>query len=198
MGCAVMQSTIFMGIGNDLSFPVKDDLDEQRSSYYADGDYSTNAAVTGSGRDEGKSPKRWAGYSMERRKIIDPARMGSMARYNFDLDIVGTTHTLWVYKIWLETVLVSQTNLPVFLHYFNCSEGGILGVMAREETDEALRKSDNWYFLDEVCINKKTGKQMYMTAMFEDAVEIFLKSRRSQKWEHRNDVRYATGGAVAN
>jgi hypothetical protein len=71
-------------------------------------------------------------------------------------------------------------------------------VIAREETTEALRNPDNWYFLDEVCINKKTGKQMYMTAMFEDAVEIFLKSRRSQKWEHRNDVRYATGGAVAN
>jgi len=189
MACAVMQSTVFMGVGNDLSFPVKDDLDDQRSSYYADGDYSTNLA---SKRDEGKSEKRWAGFTMERRKIISPTEpIGCKARYNFELDIVGTSHTLWVYKTWLESVMMGQCALPVLLHYFNCSESGILGVMAKEETKEALRNPENWYFLDETCINKHTGKQMYMTAMLEDAVEVFLRSRRSQKWEHCSDARYA-------
>lgn len=192
IGSAVFQSTVFMGIGNDLSFEIKDDVNEQRKSYYADGDYSTNAEVTGSGRDEGKSLKRWAGYTMERKRVIridEP--IGSKGRYNFELDVVGTSHTLWVYKVWLETTMMQQTKHPVHLHYFNCTEGGILGVMARNEDDkEFMRNADNWYFLDEVCINEHTKKQMYMTAMFEDAIDVYLKARRSQKWNSQ-DAQYA-------
>jgi len=196
VGCAVLQSTVFMGVGNDLSFEVKDNLDEQRASYYADGDYSSNAAETGSGRDEGKSPKRWAGYRMEKRKIIrldEP--IGCKARYNFELDVVGTSHTLWVYKTWLETIMLGQLDLPVHLHYFNCTEGGILGVLAKNDEDkEEMRKADNWYFLDEVAINRHTGKQMYMTAMLEDAIEIYLRARRSQKsWDYHPESRYGDG-----
>jgi hypothetical protein len=190
IGTAIFQSSIFMGVANDLSFEIKDDVDEQRKSYYADGDYSTNAEVTGSGRDEGKSMKRWAGYKMERNRIIT---LNNKDRYNFELDIVGTSHTLWVYKTWLETTMMQQTQHPVELHYFNCTEGGILGVMARNDEDkEVMRTPENWYFLDEVCINKHTGKQMYMTAMLEDAIKFYLKARRSQKW-HCQDVQYATG-----
>ena len=199
IGVSALQSTIFMGIGNDLSFKIDDDVDKQRKGYYADGDYSTNAKITGTGRDEGNSPKRWAGYRMERRKIIsitDP--IGCHARYNFELDVIGTSHTLWVYKVWLETTMMGQTALPVLFHYFNCTEGGILGVMARDNSDEALKNPKNWYFLDEMCINKHTGKQMYMTAMLSDAIEIYLKSRRSQTWDFDQDARYATGGEVVN
>ena len=197
VGIAALQSTIFMGVGNDLSFKIDDDVDKQRNGYYADGDYSTNAEVTGTGRDEGKSPKRWAGYSMEHKRVIsltDP--IGCHARYNFELDIVGTSHTLWVYKIWLETTMMGQTALPVLFHYFNCSEGGVLGVMARKNDDKSLKDPKNWFFLDESCINKHTGKQMYMTAMLEDAIDIYLKSRRSQRWEEYPDVQYATGTEV--
>jgi len=197
VGIAALQSTVFMGVGNDLSFEMNDDLETQRKGYYADGDYSTNAKVTGTGRDEGGSPKRWAGYNMERKRIIsldDP--IGCHARYNFDLDIVGTSHTLWVYKIWLETTMMGQTALPVLFHYFNCTEGGILGVMAKDDSDEALSKPENWFFLDEVCVNEHTGKQMYMTAMLSDAIDIFLRSRRSQEWPVHQDVRYATGTEV--
>ena len=88
---------------------------------------------------------------------------------------------------------MGQCNLPVYLHYFNCSEGGILGVMARNDSDEALVKPNNWFFLDEVCINKHTGKQMYMTAMLEDAIEIYLKTKRGQIWQDVPDAQYATG-----
>ncbi len=187
IGAGVLQSTIFMGVGNDLSFEINDDVEEQRKGYYADGDYSTNAEVTGTGRDEGKAITRWGGYSMDRKRIIDINEpIGSKRRYNFALDIVGTSHTLWVYKIWMETTLMGQCKLPVYLHYFNCSEGGILGVMARDDSDEALKKPNNWYFLDEVCINKHTGKQMYMTAMLEDAIDIYLKTKRSHVWQPHN------------
>ena len=199
VGVSALQSTVFMGIGNDLSFQIDDDVDKQRDGYYADGDYSTNAEVTGTGRDEGKSPKRWGGYSMERKRVIslnDP--IGCHARYNFELDIVGTSHTLWVYKVWLETTMMGQTALPVLFHYFNCSEGGILGVMAKKNDDESLKDPSNWFFLDESCINKHTGKQMYMTAMLEDAIEIYLKSRRSQRWDFDQNAQYADGSEVAS
>jgi hypothetical protein len=183
IGAGPMQSTIFMGVGNDLSFPMSDDAEEQRKRYYADGDYSTNAEVTGTGRDEGKAMTRWQGLSLNRKRVISiDEPIGSMRRYNINLDVVGTSHTLWVYKIWLETCMIGQTNMPVYFHYFNCTEGGILGVMAKEDDNESLFKEDNWYLLDEVCVNKHTGKQMYMTAMLEDAFDIFLKTKRSQTW----------------
>ena len=183
IGAGPMQSTIFMGVGNDLSFPMSEDAEEQRKSYYADGDYSTNAEVTGTGRDEGKSMTRWQGLNLERKRVITiDEPIGSLRRYNINLDVVGTSHTLWVYKIWLETTMIGQTNLPTYFHYFNCTEGGVLGVMAKEDDNESLFKEDNWYLLDEVCINKHTGKQMYMTAMLEDAFDIFLKTKRSQTW----------------
>jgi len=198
IGAAVFQSTVFMGVANDLSFEIKDCVDEQRNSYYADGDYSTNAKVTGSGRDEGKSEKRWAGYTMERKRIVRPNEpSGTKGRYNFQLDIVGTSHTLWVYKVWLETTMMQQAEHPVHLHYFNCTEGGILGVMAKNEEDkDIMRSADNWYFLDEVCINKHTKKQMYMTAMLQDAIDLYLKARGSQKSWDCPDAQYATGSGV--
>lgn len=197
IGAGVLQSTVFMGVGNDLSFEINEDKEKQRSGYYADGDYSTNAEVTGTGRDEGGSLKRWGGFSMSRKRIVridEP--IGSKRRYNFELDIVGTSQTLWVYKTWLETAIMGQSNLPVYLHYFNCSEGGILGVMAKDDSDDALRKQDNWFLLDEVCINKHTGKQMYMTAMLEDAIEIYLKTRRSQRWSNKSSALYADGSVA--
>jgi len=192
IGCGALKSTVFMGVGNDLSFEINDDIEQQRKGYYSDKDYSTNAKVTGTGRDEGKCLKRWAGYKMERKRIVlanEP--IGSKRRYNFELDTVGTSHTLWVYKTWLETTMMGQTKSNVYLHYFNCSEGGILGVMAKDDSDEVLSNLDNWYFFDEVCINQHTGRQMYMTAMLEDAMELFLKTKRSQVWDN-HDAQYAT------
>jgi len=38
IGAGVLQSTIFMGIGNDLSFEMNEDAEEQRKRYYADGE----------------------------------------------------------------------------------------------------------------------------------------------------------------
>jgi len=199
IGAGALRSTVFMGVGNDLSFKIDDDVDKQRSGYYADGDYSSNAEVTGTGRDEGRCSKRWAGYKMERKRIITiDEPIGSKRRYNFELDPVGTSYSLWVYKTWLETTMMGQTRSNVYLHYFNCTEGGILGVMAKDDSDEALSKPDNWYFLDEVCINKHTGKQMYMTAMLEDAMEIFIKSKRDHIWKGMEGTLHTPQYAAVN
>jgi len=184
IGINIFHSTVFMCVGNDLSFPVENSKDTQRGSYYADGDYSTNAKVTGTGRDEASSMKRWAGFKLERRLIALPDEpITGLKRYNVELDIVGTSGTLWVYKNWLETTILGQSQHHTRFHYFNCTEGGILGVMAKEDDDLSLKKSDNWFMLDEVCINKQTGEPMYHTAMLEDAMKFLVDTKEKMRWQ---------------
>jgi hypothetical protein len=196
---AILNSTVFMGVGNDLSFPMKDTLDERRSAYYADGDYSSNAPDTGTGRDEAASEKIWAGFSMSKRKImLLDDKLSGMNRYNFELDLVGTSHTLWVYKNWLEVTLLSQCQQPVRFNYFNCTEGGILGVMSKAGPDnaEAMKDKNNWYMFDDACINKHTKAPMYHTAMLEDAIDVFNVAKEKIRWQikrsgHFTPARYA-------
>ena len=175
---------MFLAVGNDLSFPLNDDIDKQRDGYYADGDYSTNAAVTGTGRDEAKVMKRWAGFNLTKSpiKLINPK---GLDRYNIELDLVGTSHTLWVYKTWLESTILRTSVVPnLSLHYFNCTEGGILGVMTKDVDYERFfdgddwRKPENWYLLDEKC-------RCYHTALLEDAMEHFDKCKEVfERGEH--------------
>lgn len=181
ISAAVFHSTVFMGVGNDLSFPIKKTIEEQRSSYYADGDYSSNAPKTGTGRDEANTHRQWAGFSLKRKQIVMPGsqRLSGIDRYDIELDLIGTSKTLWVYKNWLEIHILKQAKYPAHLHYFNCSEGGILGVMARDDSSpEVLKKDDNWYMLDSIIKNEHTGATQYHTAIFEDAAEHFMKVRR--------------------
>jgi len=199
IGTGIFNSTVYMCVGNDLSFPIKETVDEQRKAYYSDGDYTTNAKETGSGRDEASSQKQWGGFKLEKRKVWLPGEdVGSLKRYNIELELVGTSKTLWVYKCWLESTIVSQTTFPTHFHYFNCSESGILGVMARELDDSSLRKPDNWYLLDEVCFNKHTKAPMYHTAMLKDAANLFIKTKRSYKWQEPHDANYADGSVSLN
>ena len=194
IGIGKFLSTVYMCVGNDLSFEMKDTVEEQRKAYYADGDYTTNAKETGSGRDEAASNKVWAGFSLEKRAVWLPNEdVGSIKRYNISLDIVGTSYTLWVYKTWLESAIMSQTTVPTHFHYFNCSEGGILGVMAKKDDNESLYKKDNWYLLDEVAINQHTKRPMYHTAMLKDATDLFIETKRRFKWQDSPDALYADG-----
>lgn len=182
VGITRFRSNVFFGVGNDLSFELKDTLEEQREGYYADGDYSTNAPGTGTGRDEANSPRKWGGFNLSRRTVWLPGESHKgLNRYNIQLDIVGTTHTLWVYKTWLECTILGQIKSPGHFHYFNCSEGGILGVMAKKDDDESLKKDDNWYMLDEVAVNEHSKATMYHTAMLEDAFELFIKAKEIQR-----------------
>ncbi len=202
IGVNIFHSTVFMCVGNDLSFPVSKEKDDQRKTYYADKDYSSNIKGTGTGRDEASSQKKWAGFSMERRLIALPGEpLRGIKRYNITLDIVGTSPTLWVYKNWLESTMLGQTQHYTKIHYFNCTEGGILGVMAKEDNDEALKRPDNWYMLDEVCINKQTEEPMYHTAMLEDAMQFLVDTKEKMRWqgtEPISNVRYVKGLEAMN
>jgi hypothetical protein len=169
LGITKFQSNVFIAVGNDLSFKLFDNIDEQRTHYYSDKDYSTNAKVTGTGRDEAARYKRWAGFSLTPNAIFT----SSKNRYNIRLDLVGTSHTLWVYKNWLESVLMRQLKHPVSFHYFNCSEGGILGVMSKcgdSMEISKMRDVSNWYLLDEVC-------RFYHTALLSDVLPHFEKCK---------------------
>ena len=185
---AVFQSTVFMGLGNDLSYPLIGDLDERRKAYYSDGDYTTNAQESGSGRDEAKVGKIWGGFTLKRKSLVIP---GQNDRYDITIDTVGTSHTLWVYKTWLESTVMGQSKTPVSFHYFNCTEGGILGVLAKDQNTKAMNLADNWFMLDSVC-------PKYHTAMFEDAVTIFLKAKEMmEKDEWQNTDRLLSPAARA-
>lgn len=169
LSAMVFQSWVFIAVGNDLSYPLHDDMDKQRKGYYADGDYSSNAPKTGTGRDEAKSKKRWLGFIINKSNVL---KLDGKTGYNFELEPVGTTHTLWVYKTWLEANVVgSATKNNPKLWYYNATEGGIAGVMCKDHSDEGLNKEDNWYMLDDIC-------KRYRTRTLVDAVNEFREARK--------------------
>ena len=183
IGLRYFRSSVFLAVGNDLSFPLKNTMKEQRSGYYADGDYSTNAKETGTGRDEAKSEKMWMSFNLGKRLVYTNELK---TQYDVSIDPVGTTYTLWVYKTWLEAnVIGMQTKSDVSYHYYNCSEGGIAGVMCKDDSNEGLAKESNWFLMDEVC-------KKWHTRTLEDAVGEFLKAKDMMRWGMQPGVRSAT------
>ena len=172
MSMMCFRSTVFMCVGNDLSFPLLDDLEQRRQAYYCDKDYSSNAPVTGTGRDEANSKKKWMGFKLKRLSLWTPK---NTPQYHIEIEPVGTTHTLWVYKVWLEANLMGGISAKLPFHYYNCTEGGIVGVMCKDDSDEGIDNQENWFMLDEVC-------KRFHTRMFEDAVNEFLEAKKAMKW----------------
>ncbi|MCK5616929.1 DUF115 domain-containing protein [Candidatus Pacearchaeota archaeon] len=176
IGLSVFGSRVHICVGNDLSFPIYKSLDKQRDNYYSDGDYTTNTA---SKRDEAKSQKKWAGFTLTDSPLYSLTGKKD-DRYNIELNEVGTSYTLFVYKTWLETALMNQTHNPnASFHYFNCTEGGVLGVMAKDEKDiENMNYAESWFMLDEKC-------RFYKTAKLRDAVRSFLEAKEAMECHNR-------------
>ncbi len=176
-------STVFMALGNDLSYPLLDDDKERRKAYYVDGDYSTNE---GTGRDEAARKETWLGISNIKKLNIVSNKAEEM--YDIKLDLMGTTGNLWVYKTWLETNVMAHSKQKKFSYtYYNCTEGGIAGVMCKDDTEEGRKDISNWYLMDSVC-------KRWRTRRLEDAVNEFLKAKEMLKWHVTpTDARFATG-----
>jgi len=173
VGLRYFRSSVFFAVGNDLSFPLKDTIKERRESYYADGDYTTNAKETGTGRDEAKSEKKWMGFTLGKRLVYTN---DLKTQYDVGIEPIGTTQTLWVYKTWLESnVIGMQSKADIAYHYYNCTEGGIAGVMCKDDSDEGLPVEENWFLMDEVC-------KRWHTRTLKDAVGEFLKAKDMMKW----------------
>jgi hypothetical protein len=164
-----LHSSTFICVGNDLSYPLDKDPDKQREMYYADGDYSTNAKVTGTGRDEAKDHKAWMGFLIERSPIYT-SRLEE--RFKIEIEPVGTTQTLWVYKVWIEGQVILNEGKGKKFHYYNCSEGGILGVLCKDETIEGRADESNWFLLDEVSKNYHTTTLKHAVNKFFTAKEV--------------------------
>ena len=171
----VFGSKVFMCVGNDLSFEIKKAKAEQEKGYYADGDYSTNAKGTGTGRDEAATGKKWLSFKIQERKIIVP---GQNKMEIVGDKIVGTSHTLWVYKTWMEEsmLLVTDGKKELGLHYYNCSEGGILGVLTKSMEDAEMKKDENWFMMDEVC-------PRWHTTTLQHAATQYLQAKEGVKWQ---------------
>jgi hypothetical protein len=160
-------SSVFLALGNDLSFPIQDTIEKQRETYYADGDYSSNAKDTGTGRDEAQTQHKWMGFTLHDRVIYDPK---NTLNYDVELDLVGTNQNLWVYKTWLEANVLGMGKHIKF-QFYNCTEGGIAGVMCKDDSNKGLMKEENWYLMDEVCPKR------WRTRRFTDAVSEFLHAK---------------------
>jgi len=167
LGLAVFGSSSFMALGNDLSYLLDRDVEKRRETYYADGDYQTTQMQDG--RDEAKNAYKWMGFKLSR-----PLIYTGKGSYNVELSLVGTTHNLWVYKTWIEAWAMANMNrTDLRWHYYNCSEGGMLGVMSRAKVHKS--KNEDWYMLDEVC-------PRWHTMMFEDAVRQFQLAKEVMRW----------------
>lgn len=189
MGLKFFKSSVFMALGNDLSYPLVDNVELRRRAYYADGDYSTNAHATGTGRDEAKRKEFWYGFRLEKLNIVSP---DSAEMYDIKLDEVGTTGTLWVYKTWIEAnVLANSNSRKLNYTYYNCTEGGIAGVMCKDDTVDGRKDIGNWFLIDDVC-------KRWRTRTLSDAVGEFLKAKEKLKWGIHYDAPGAMGLGIKN
>jgi hypothetical protein len=172
-----------------LSFPIKDDsLEEKRKAYYCDGDYSSNAPVTGTGRDEANTKKKWCGFKLHRSLLWTPSS-DINKKYRIEIEPVYTTHTLWVYKVWLEANVMGGISARLAYHYYNCTEGGIAGVMCKDDSNEGIDNPENWFMLDDVC-------KRYHTRLFSDAVEEFITAKDAMKWGPVRAIRQGVQPAI--
>lgn len=173
MGMRFFKSSVFMCVGNDLSFELSKDYKTRKMGYYADGDYTSNIA---SKRDEARQKWAWMGYENLRKSPIMPDR------YVYDLKPVATTFQFYTYKMWLESQVLMNSDSMIPFHYFNCSEEGTLGVMAKDISPDKFEDKDNWTLLDEVIPKR------WHTWPLADAAEIFLQAREAHGRKVVNDL----------
>ena len=162
----ILGSSVFMAVGNDLAFKYDVDAEERRKSFYADGDY--RLAILNK-RDDAKDELAWMGFSNMTESTIQPGK------YLYDLEIMGTSRLLWIYKTWIEVQVGLWAELKSF-HYYNCSESGILGVLAKDPAGPALHEKGNWYLMDELYPRR------WHTRTLKQAAKEFVEAR-SRLWQ---------------
>jgi hypothetical protein len=156
-----LKSKIYICVGNDLCFPRIESVEDRRKSFYATGDYEINIKNK---RDEARSNFAWMGFELKKSAIVDSTYV--------DIKPVNMSHSHFTYKIWAESQIMLNADAPVSWQYFNCSEGGALGVMSKSMVKEEMAKNDNWYLLDEKMPLR------YRTRRLEDAAWQFLKAKQ--------------------
>jgi hypothetical protein len=160
IAAGVFDSRIFITVGNDLSYDFHEDTQKRRESYYADKNYSTNLAT---GRDEAGRQFKWIGFDLKRNMFTDDPQL--------KFKPVATVQSLFNYKTWIESHCMINDPVDMGWHYYNCSEQGILGVVAKDERKEKLDDVNNWMLMDEILPRR------WHTRLLEDAVKQYLSVR---------------------
>jgi len=159
----VLHSNIFMGVGNDLSMKHSQDVKEREESFYADGEIKADIE-----RAQTEKYMGWMGFKF--REKNNPFSGQPVV----ELHSYSTSRQMFQYKLWLEIHVANfHEQKDHNFKYINCSEQGILGVLAHNWEPEVLRKNDpkNFYLMDEVCSS-------YMTMRLRDAVTMYLEARK--------------------
>jgi hypothetical protein len=162
---------VFMAVGNDLSFAPAATVDNRRDSFYADGDYTSNVE---SNRDEAKDRIGWMGI-----KFVDSEVHPT--KQTVELEPVFTSRQFFVYKTWLEMHLGAWAKQDMPFKFFNCSEGGISGVVATKhgKGNKDLQDLKNWKLMDDIAPGR------WMTRTLLDATNEWMEFRRKcqTQWE---------------
>lgn len=174
----ILGSSVFIAVGNDLAFKYSRDYADRAGSFYADGDYRLSILNK---RDDAQDKMAWMGFCNMTQSNIQPERTLC------DFQVMGTSRLLWIYKTWIE-VQVGLWAAKKSFHYYNCSESGILGVLARESSGPALGEKDNWYLMDELFPKR------WHTRTLKQAATEFINARSMLCQDQAgilSDVRYA-------
>lgn len=165
IGFGLFRASVWMCVGNDLSFPVKDNIEDSRDSYYADKDYFTNII---SKRDEARHKLSWGGFEFPENKLE--------GMNYINLNLVHTSPQMFHYKTWLEMNSIMLWDKGAKFKIYNCSESGILGVLLKEDARDAEnydKKFDlsNWALMDDLI------KGRWRTRTLQQATEEFHKAK---------------------
>ena len=166
----VLDSSVFIMVGNDLSYKYTKDEKERQKAFYADGDYRLNIANK---RNEASQQLGWMGFDLQENTF----QPGS---YHYNLEPVGVSRQLWVYKTWLEVQAAIWAEKKSFFIY-NCSEAGISGVLAKEYGGKFFEK-DNWFLIDQVLPKR------WLTTSLTKACHQFLEARKCLKDQGAGNV----------
>jgi hypothetical protein len=168
LAIAYLKSKIYICVGNDLCFPREGKVKDKRKAFYVTGNYEVNIKNK---RDEARSHFAWMGFGNLRRSSILDTTGRPVGHPTYDFNLVNMSHSHFTYKIWAESQIMLNADAPISWQYFNCSEGGSLGVMSKGDSPEEMEKDDNWYLLDDKMPLR------YRTRRLEDTVWQYLKAR---------------------
>jgi hypothetical protein len=159
-----LHSRFIITLGNDLSFPLAPDHEERKRGFYSDGNYDTQEGK----KDEAKNEVAWMAYGH-----------GGQGSFDKDSQLINyekvlTSKQLLTYKTWIEFHVAKWAEEEEFsFRYYNCSEGGICGVVAKKHEVEDLENPANWGLMDDVA------PKCWFTKPLIDAAKDFLEIKKS-------------------
>ncbi len=159
-----LHSRFVIILGNDLSFPMLSDYEERKNAFYSDGNYATQDGKN----DEAQYGIAWMAYEHGGKSTFDPN--SQLVNY----EKVLTSRQLLIYKTWIEMHIAKWAEEQEFpFRYYNSSEGGICGVLAKKHAIEDLEDRRNWGLMDDIA------PKCWFTKPLIDAAKDFLEIRKS-------------------